>query len=174
MLVPALVEIIVGKNEYGHPWDAGSRCGAVIALGLMGAEAASATSVLTSLLTDSVETIQVEAAATLGRIGAAARAAIPALLESLKTSDSVFVCAEVAHALTVLGEEEAVAGLIDALRDESRARPAGRVAAARALGELGSRAQEAVPTLTLLLDASHPGLRAQAAAALEQIRGDLR
>lgn len=170
-LVPVLLEIIVGKNEYGHPWDGKSRRGAVIALGLMGAQGATARHVLASVLVDSKDALQADAAVALKSIGAAAADTVPALVAALRTSDDHQVCTEVAVSLAVLGGADAVAPLVDALRSE---RLCASLAAALALGSLGRGAQAAVPALTLLLEHPHPSVRARAASALQQIRRAVR
>ncbi len=169
-LVPALVEIIVGRDELGHSWGAESRRGAVIALRLMGLQATPAKDVLVSLLTDDLEVIQSEAASALGCLGPAAQTAVPALVERLKSVESHLVCAELAEALASIAGEQAVVGLIAVLMNEGGIRSnSGRVAAATVLGKLGGRARQAIPALTSALADAHPVLRSRAAAALQLI-----
>jgi HEAT repeat protein len=118
----------------------------------------------------------------LGRIGPEARAAVPALIESL-TDDAVVdpaagysirddrdfvggtVAAYTATALAQIGPG-AVPGLIEALRSKNANV---RRIAAKVLGKIGPAARQAVPWLRPLLKDEQGGVREAAAQALKQI-----
>ena len=85
------------------------------------------------------ESTCLNAAYTLGAMGAPA---VPALIETLR-DESELVRRNASYALSVIGAP-AVSALIDAANDPNEEV---RVIAADALGDMGSAAQEAVPTL---------------------------
>src|SRR5262249_5740250 len=63
------------------------RCGAIAALGNMGAAAKPAVPALVEFLDDERDALRQEAAEALGNIGVAAEAAVPALIEALRDPD---------------------------------------------------------------------------------------
>ena len=105
------------------------------------------------------------AAWSLGNLGAAAQAAVPALAQALSRDDTNAV---VAAALARIGPAAAgaVSVLVDALRSEN---PDRRWRAARTLGRIGPAAEPAVPLLTSALADPHDAVRQHAARALGRI-----
>lgn len=108
------------------------------------------------------------AAEALGRFGAAARAATPALAEAL-TDEDPELRRRAAWALGRIGSDAkaAVPALGAALRDE-----ASRHFAAAALGRIGPAAKDAVPALVAALEIRGQGLRDVVALALGRIGPD--
>lgn len=90
------------------------------------------------------------AAETLGRMGQAAREAVPALVEAVRNDSDAGMRKSAASALGQMGEaaREAIPLLIDALKDSDSEM---RAQAAEALGNLGEVAREAVPALLEVL-----------------------
>src|SRR5439155_8038 len=88
------------------------------------------------------------AAEALGRIGPAAKEAVPALARAMKDKDEVSVRAAAAEALGRVGAA-AVPELIEALKGKDAGQ---RALAAGALGRIGPGAKEAVPALEKVLD----------------------
>jgi HEAT repeat protein len=102
------------------------------------------------------------AADTLGRIGPAASAAVPALVAALKARVSL-------PAISALGSigpdaEAAVPALITAL-----AKPALRREAVITLGKIGPHAAAAIPALVAALQDGSPEIRVEAAVALKRM-----
>jgi len=122
---------------------------------------------LRAALTDSAAAVRAQAAASLGRLGAAAAAATPDLTARLTDADET-VRGRAAEALGQLGAADprtvpALAGLLD---DPS---PAIRAAAARALGAMRGGAAAAVPALVPLLQDRDEAVRTAAADAVGKI-----
>src|SRR5262249_29264244 len=86
--------------------------------------------------------IRAKAAAALGRMGPAAKDAVPALVEALKDKQAE-VRVQASLALAAIGDA-AVQPLIKALKDEHRQT---RMGAALCLGHMGSKAEAAAPAL---------------------------
>lgn len=117
--------------------------------------------------------LSVMAAAKLGKMGD--RAAVPALVDALKTRTS-HIRATCARALGDLGDAAAIPTLVEALRDQDQSV---RYTAADALGQIGTN--RAVPALMQLMKANHSpshherlhtdrsGMYAAARYALERI-----
>ena len=105
------------------------------------------------------------AAWSLGNLGAAAQAAVPALAQALSRDDTNAV---VAAALARIGPAAAgaVGVLVEALRSGDSDR---RWRAARTLGRIGPAAAPAVPLLTSALVDPHNAVRQHAARALGRI-----
>src|SRR5581483_1141673 len=96
------------------------------------------------------------ALAALGRIGPAAKAAMPILADFVKDKKNAMQQALAAAALGRIGSEEAVDHLIDALN----VKPGDWRTAAVALGRIGPRAKKAVPHLLLIVqDKTYRGIR---------------
>jgi HEAT repeat protein len=110
------------------------------------------------------------AAAELGRLGAAAKPAIPALRQCLKENDEA-VAFESAVALGRIGPDaaEAIVDLAEALQGASGRTRAG---AAYVLGSMGLAARPALAGLTKALQDPQPLVRALAACALGEIGPD--
>jgi len=93
--------------------------------------------------------VRSHAARSLGQFGSAARAAIPALVQSLKADADSGVHASAAFALAAIGPEEVVVpALIGVLNHAVYEK---RWLIVQALGELGPPAKEAVPALVKVL-----------------------
>ena len=108
-----------------------------------------------------------EVVRTLGRIGPAAKDAVPALIAALKDEDGD-VRMEVVRTLREIGPaaEDAVPALITALKDEIWDV---RGSAANALREIGPAAEDAVPALITALKDEIWDVRGSAADALREI-----
>ena len=135
----------------------------IAALGRIGPEAIP---VLTILLKDENSEIRTAAAQGL-RMGPKAKAAVPALMESLQDKD--FKVRRVAmDALGSIGPEAkaAVPALTEVLKCKGKIR---RVRAASALGRIGPEAKTAVPALTELLKDKDSNVKSAALWALGQI-----
>ncbi len=149
--------------------DIRDRWYAVHALGQLGPEAAEALKPLEAILADKYEFeyIRGGAAWALGRIGTAARPAVPLLIDTL-TSKQVSVRRNSPLALAAIGGEEAkkavgaIAGLLD---DEDAGVQA---AAALAVWQL-DRDPRAVPKLAEMLENGKDAAPYQAAVALGQL-----
>ena len=111
---------------------------------------------------------RIGAATTLGRIGAPAKAAIPALVTALGDK-SAEVRREVLYALAAIGPDsrQALAAVVRSLASDPDA--ATRHAAAYALGTLGPAAKDAVPALRKSLEADDRFLVMVSAWALAKI-----
>ena len=120
-------------------------------------------SALTAALGDKDEGVRLNAAYTLGVMGAPA---VPALIEIWREASRSGVETEsfrhATYALSAIGGP-AVPALIDALQDENESI---RVSAAYALGDIGGVAQDAVPSLTQALRDESAWVRRHAAEAL--------
>jgi len=79
-LIPALLEILTGRSEYGHPYSSHSRRGAVFALRNIGSPSI-VLHTLMSLLGDADGTIRMEAVTGLGDMGPEAIPASERLVE---------------------------------------------------------------------------------------------
>src|SRR5581483_8175333 len=116
-----------------------SRLAAVGALFRMGADAGGALAELVELLRDdrNNSALRSQAAATIGRIGPEAKAALPDLLAALKGEDDA-VRKQAAPALVAVAQNDAqvVAGLVAAMKDGKH--PEGRLAALDALRYQGA------------------------------------
>lgn len=126
--------------------------------------------------------LQIEAARSLGRIGKAAHLALPFLIVAIG-SDNKRLRLEAAIAIRRIGGEAppAVGALGDLLHvhrglnpwnhfDDSQQAARLRADAADALGEFGSAAEGALPTLKLLLGDEYPTVRRSAYRAITSIR----
>jgi HEAT repeat protein len=111
---------------------------------------------------------QVQGAFGLGRLGAAARPAAPALMRALKSPDAL-VRQQAAGALGQVGAEEAVPALAEALRD---AEWSVRRQAAVALGQLGSPARAAEAALRKCERDPNALVRKAAREALGKTKGE--
>jgi HEAT repeat protein len=111
-----------------------------------------------------------QAAEALGQMGPDARDAVPALTEVLKDPQLSSCHPHYALALAKIDRQAAkmaVAVLIQALDAKGHANT--RLEAAKALGELGALAREAVPSLRKALDDPDEGVRSEAKEALKKI-----
>lgn len=114
------------------------------------------------------------AATRLGKIGPAAKEAVPALIAARRNTDEDFMpfrsdISLILEALANIGpaSKEAVPVLIELLKDE--AQPVRETAAAE-LGKIGSGAKEAVPALTEALKDGDARVRGSAKTALWKIK----
>ena len=107
------------------------------------------------------ESIRVAAAKVLGSFGPKAELAVPGLLKALHDPQS-YVAMEAAAALARAGSG-ALPALINALNENN---PLVRHAAAYALGEVGPRAEKAVPSLISRLEDTDAEVRSSSASSL--------
>jgi hypothetical protein len=123
---------------------------------------------LVAMLNDPEPVARNVAAGALTRIGPDAAAAVPALIDLLRTDADTKARARAAGALGKIGlrADDAVPALAGALNDGE---PEVRCEAARALGSFGPVARAAVPGLTAALADGEPAVRQAAARALGQI-----
>ena len=120
---------------------------------------------LVKALSDPNWKIQVLAAYRLGQMGAGARAAIPALTETMSNANPD-IRFTVAKALGNIGSEAAVPALTQALQDKDENV---RMATAEALDKLGPDAQTALPVLTKTLRDGNWFVRSRAAATFVRL-----
>lgn len=140
------------------------RMRAVTALGQFGAQAVPA---LVQVLRDPEPGLRLNAAATLGQIGPAAKDAAPALVELLRdrgTADAPLPMI-ISHILVSIGST-VIPLLVQALRDPDAVV---RFQAARTLGAFGPAAKEAVPALVEALQDSDKEVPMIATRALGEI-----
>ena len=107
-----------------------------------------------------------EAADEIMRIGPAAKAAVPALIENIgdgHTHQAVNVSA--INALLRIGPRAAMPPLVEALKSDNPERVSGALVA---LAGFGQAAKSAIPDIQKLLD--NPKTRASAASTLKMIR----
>jgi HEAT repeat protein len=162
--------------------DRSVRIEASLALSKMTRGAGAAVPALTRALADEEPFVRMNAALTLFRLRQEARPAVPALIRALddeanRTNMGMFACTIQEMAVLALGRasagsEEGVPALTAAL---NRGPVPRRVAAARALGDVGPAARSAVGPLEGLLEGlledDSKALRAAAAEALRNIGG---
>jgi HEAT repeat protein len=139
---------------------------AIEALGQIGAEAPSAVSVLVKALQHPNWSIRASAAYALGQIGAPAQATVPALITTLNDDDAV-VRQRATFALSQMGSST-VPKLIQTLPDQAQDAQVRRLVA-YALGEMGDRAEAAIPTLVNGLQDDNKSIREGILFALGQI-----
>jgi HEAT repeat protein len=122
---------------------------------------------LVKALADEAVRVRKAAAISLGNLGAGAKVAVGDLAKSLQDKDPSVRWA-VADALGEMGPDAAlaVAALTDALPDKAI-----RVPAIHALGQIGLKAQTAIPVLTPLLKEDDTAVRWAVASALVRIGG---
>lgn len=150
------------------------RSEAAVALASVGPEAAAAVPALEKLLGDDAPAeARYVAAFALGRIGAAAKPAVPRLLELSKSSDGILATVATWATLKIEPQdstlvEAAIPLLRKALGGENEM---ARLEAAVALGDIGPAASSAVPMLELVAEEdSSRQVRAAAAEALTKVR----
>jgi len=143
----------------------------LLALGAIGSEAKEAVPAVKKLLDASDPQVRYGAVYALGKIGPASKPAVERLQANL-TSEDAFYRLTSAWALTrIVPEQEGVAKqvtpiLVEGLQHE---RPFVRVEAAKGLGHLGSKAEEAVPALQELADDPVEEVRQAAREAIGKI-----
>lgn len=141
-----------------------ARCAAAEALGKMGAEAATATPMLTQLHTDNVLQVRILSAMALGNIGPSARTAVPVLTKLLEDNNrDVRSCAAESLGQIGAGDQQTILNLIRLLNDEDRFVQS---AAAGALGRMGIAE---VPTLTEVVADKSSGVRLAAGKSLAEL-----
>lgn len=118
-------------------------------------------------LADESAAARATAVEAMGRLGRAAAAATPAVLELLKGPDIALRCRAVEAAVRLNPEGPAVIAALADLLDESPEELLTTVA--RALGQLGAAGAPAVPRLVDLLYDSREAVRESAAAAINRI-----
>ncbi len=141
-------------------WTLWAAAGIVLGVAAQG-RAADVAGLIKQLQDKDPETRQ-DAAVLLGRMGPAAKEAVPALVAALKDEA---VASRAAIALTQIGAA-AVPALGKALKDPDQSV---RLQAARVLGNLGPAAREALPDLVDALSGANGPVRALAARAVGRI-----
>jgi len=158
--VPKLVEAASNKTHR-------RRSGAIQLLGAIHRQPRLAVPVLLDCLAETNGYFRTFAAAALGAFGAEGRPALPALREALKDQD-IYLAVAAASALLRI-EETADMGWPLLIEELQSPIPTHRVEAARALGNLGLRAEEATSLLRRRLEDEDLRVRRAATLALEQI-----
>ena len=108
--------------------------------------------------------LRIKTARALRDLGARAKPAIPALIEAL--NDREYAVGFFAAKALVKLKQAAVAGLAEALKNQSEK---ARTEAGRLLGEIGPRAEGAIPILSSALRGEDEGATFEAAQALSRI-----
>jgi HEAT repeat protein len=152
--------------------EATTRSAAIDALGQMGPRARAASPALLRALRDPERTVGWAAASALIRIDRRkARAAVPLLAEALASTDSRTRWQALAN-LERMDRAAKQAVPTALLRDALKDRDIGvRGRAARILGDLGPRGEDATPALTAALDDADDWVRCAAAASLVKVLG---
>jgi HEAT repeat protein/predicted Ser/Thr protein kinase len=149
--------------------DSFQRWRAVLGLGEMGADAATAVHALVEAMDDQDDNVRWAAATAIGKLGPAARDAVPALAAALSDRDDPLIHRHAAAALGRLGAaaKDGVPGLIGALRDKDSTV---REEVVDALVRIGPAA---VPALIEALQDDDDRVRFEAADALTKIGTNL-
>lgn len=156
-VVPALAEV-VQKEE-----DRQARLEAVHAIGAIGPRALGGAVVLGQALNDRDDpALRLAAAEALGKLGSSAGLALQALLEAAKDKEPAGLHDLVVAALAQAGQA-GLQELIRATEHEKMLNSQVRLAAVKALGEMGAQAARAVPALQLRAKRD-PDARVRAAA----------
>ena len=119
-----------------------------------------------TMLKDPKPSVRAQGAALLGRYGAAAKEAVPALTEALK-DDQAVVAIQAARALWEI--DQSLAGVPTLVKALGSASGSVRGLAATTLGGIGPKARDAVPALLTAAKDNDPRLRQAARSALEKI-----
>jgi HEAT repeat protein len=159
--VPTLIRLLGDQDDY-------VRVQSAQALAHLGPEAEVAVPALMTTLSDPQPGVRSSAAQALGTIGPAAREAAPLLMQILK-GPMPYERQAAAFALGRIGDARAVGPLQGLLTEADWS---GRWIAARALGDLGPSAKEAIPALEMLLSDREERVRLIAAEALKKIKGE--
>ena len=160
--VPALVKAL-NDEELPERWLA------ALALGRMGEDGASAAADLAAALNDDDEQVRSAAAHALSELGPAAIEALPAMKECL-TEITGEARLNLGWAFWTIAEDPWGPQVISHTLNDDELHV--RVAAAVALGKIGTEAAWAVPKLTEALQDESPKVQAAAALALGQIGTD--
>jgi HEAT repeat protein len=148
---------------------------AAVALASMGPDAAAAVPALQKLLGDDrPANLRYAVTYALGRIGGAAKAAVPRLIELSKSDDELMATVATWAALKIEPQDAALLeSAIPLLRKALRGgQELARLEAAVSLGDIGGQARSAIPILELVAeDDASRAVRAAAAEALAKIRG---
>jgi HEAT repeat protein len=161
--VPQLIHVL------GRGKEQTARIRAAMYLGLIGAKAAPAASVLAEALRDSSPAVRKEAVTALDQIGPPAADALPALRAALELDNDEFRL-QVVQALWDVGQdvERTVPVLVKVLRDPHHPN---RARAATILARMGPAAKAAAPALTAVTQEQFSYTRVKAEEALKQIGG---
>jgi HEAT repeat protein len=134
------------------------------ALVQLGRQSEAVVSALVGLLDDEDQGVRAKAAIVLAEIGPQAKAAVPALLETLKKHPDNFIAMSLARLRP--DADTVVPTLVEMLRNEN---PEARMAAANLLTEFGPQAKAAVPALADMRNDKDERVRTQTALALWKI-----
>lgn len=156
--VPILIHTLSDPEEY-------ARKDAAAALGGIASEPESAVPALIDSLNDSKLSVRISAAYSLGKFGLNATAAIPALTNALDNSEESAVAAGSLSRLGPAGTQ----ALIGALKSS---KPYIRLAALKAIGDVGPISIIATPMLVEELKDPDVGIRSMAAKSLGKIGSD--
>ena len=141
---------------------------AILAVAAYGARGGDAVPKLIPLLTHESADIRRQTAKALGKIGVAAKSAIPDLIKTMETDKEAGVREQSAEAFGEIGPTavEAVPSLIKALKDPDKGV---RKDAARSLGQIGPGAKDALPAVKALASDPDSRVREYAAKAARRI-----
>lgn len=171
--VPALAAILADDP------DTKARQQAALALFKLAPASESAVPALSRAVHDPDPLVRIDATFALARLGSVSQSAVPALLEALEDADNqtnVEVFPMTVKEAVVMALGRVSAGSTEAvgpLRRVLRSAPTDnlRIAAARALGEIGPGAMPARKELKRLLEHDDPDVREAAQEALDKIDG---
>jgi HEAT repeat protein len=165
--VPALIDELKDPSpEYRHEVE--------FALGAIGPDAKAAVPALIKEMQDEDPRVRRTACYALGKIGPAASEAIPTLQKNLTSDDKLLKLASIWALLRIeVGDQPiqkmAIEPLTKALEESDR--DLVKIEAARALGDIGPMAKEAVPALEKQVKESEsPEVRTAASEALKKIK----
>ena len=160
-------------NTLGAVSESECRCEVLLTLASIGPEAAVAAPTLAKMLSDEFQINSATACYALGKFGPGAQGAVAALSKNMNSEDKFVQLVSVWALLRIKpGDaqlaDKAIPMLINALSLTDR--ELARTEAAAALGDIGPKAQAAVPALKKALDDPSPSVRAAAAEALSKIQ----
>ncbi|MBN2371838.1 MAG: HEAT repeat domain-containing protein [Vicinamibacteria bacterium] len=162
-LLPELIQTFHGNAGLCHAV-------AARAIGLIGADAHSATPALVSGLGDQRSDVRRWTAWALGQIGPGAQAAVPELVRCMPDREMGWTALEALGRIGP-GAKLAVPSILSELRDD---RAAVRRLSAQALGRIGPVARQAAPGLMRALRDDRPEVRIAAIRALVRVEADPR
>jgi HEAT repeat protein len=173
--VPALIEALKDPDMAPERTDVRVSGGAAFALGRIGPEAKTAIPALIAAIQSSDASSRALPIAALVQIAPNDNEVIRTLIQLLSEKQDLGTRADAANALGLVGSQakDAVPLLIDLLKVRDEKNPSlsatARKIAVSTLGKIGKQAKAAVPAVKEALTDPDPGVRSEAASALERI-----